>query len=62
MRRAGAGTGSLADAVRDLKIVLIRDALARSSGNRTVAAESLGLHRQSLTRMIRDLDLREIAG
>ena len=51
-----------ADAVRDLKIALIRDALARSSGNRTVAAESLGLHRQSLTRMIRDLDLREIAG
>jgi two-component system response regulator HydG len=51
--------GSLADQVRDLKIRLIRNALEASGGNQRVAAEQLGMHRQSLTRMIRDLGLQE---
>jgi transcriptional regulator with PAS, ATPase and Fis domain len=45
----------LADQVRELKVRLIRRALAESGGNQRVAAEALGLHRQSLTRMLRDL-------
>jgi DNA-binding NtrC family response regulator len=38
---------------------LIRSALAESSGNQRLAAERLGMHRQSLTRMIRDLGLQD---
>ena len=51
----------LADQVRELKIRLIRRALAESGGNQRVAAEALGLHRQSLTRMLRDLGLQDRA-
>ena len=51
--------GSLADQVRDLKIRLIRSALDASGGNQRLAAERLGLLRQSLTRMIRDLGLHD---
>jgi transcriptional regulator with GAF, ATPase, and Fis domain len=50
---------ALAEQVRDLKIRLIRDALAASGGNQRLAAEQLGMHRQSLTRMIRDLGLQD---
>ena len=50
---------SLAEQVRELKVRLIRSALADSSGNQRLAAERLGMHRQSLTRMIRDLGLQE---
>ena len=46
---------SLADEVRQLKVRLIRAALATAGGNHRIAAERLGLHRQSLTRMVRDL-------
>ena len=52
----------LADAVRDLKVAMIRTALERSGGNRTTAAERLGMHRQSLTRMIRDLGIADAEG
>ncbi len=45
--------------MRELKIRLIQTALAESSGNQRIAAERLGMHRQSLTRMIRDLGLQE---
>jgi transcriptional regulator with GAF, ATPase, and Fis domain len=54
---AAATAASLAEQVRDLKVRLIRTALAESSGNQRIAAERLGMHRQSLTRMIRDLGL-----
>ena len=47
----------LADQVRDLKMQLICAALAASGGNQRIAAERLGLHRQSLARMMRDLGL-----
>ena len=58
-REPTAPRGSLADQVRDLKIRLIRSALDASGGNQRLAAERLGLLRQSLTRMIRDLGLHE---
>ena len=50
--------GSLADEVREFKIRAIGDALAASDGNQRIAAEALGMHRQSLTRMIRELGMR----
>jgi DNA-binding NtrC family response regulator len=61
---AAAGTtdllaaGPLADQLRALKIRLIQEALSRAGGNQRVAAELLGMHRQSLTRMIRDIRLQ----
>jgi DNA-binding NtrC family response regulator len=56
---AGATSAALAEQVRELKIRLIQTALAESSGNQRIAAERLGMHRQSLTRMIRDLGLQD---
>jgi transcriptional regulator with GAF, ATPase, and Fis domain len=58
---AGGEVGSLplAELVRRKKIEWIREALARSGGNQRRAAELLGLHRPSLTRMIRELGIRE---
>ena len=56
---AAATSASLAEQVRELKVRLIQTALAESSGNQRIAAERLGMHRQSLTRMIRDLGLQE---
>jgi len=47
----------LSERIRDLKIDLIRAALAESEGNQRRAAERLGLHRQSLNRMIRELGI-----
>jgi len=55
------GTLPLAELVRRKKIEWIREALARSGGNQRVAAELLGLHRPSLTRMIRELGIRDDA-
>jgi transcriptional regulator with GAF, ATPase, and Fis domain len=55
---APAAGGTLEEQVRDFKIREIRAALAASGGNQRIAAERLGLHRQSLMRMLRDLDLR----
>jgi two-component system response regulator HydG len=45
--------------VRRKKIEWIREALERSGGNQRRAAELLGLHRPSLTRMIRELGIRD---
>ena len=47
----------LADRVREFKAECIRSALARNGGNLTKAAAQLGLHRQSLSRMVRDLGI-----
>lgn len=49
----------LAEQVRTFKVRVIRAALDRAGGNQRIAAEALGMHRQSLTRMIRDLGLQE---
>ena len=47
----------LSERVRELKSELIRAALLESEGNQSRAAERLGLHRQSLNRMIRELGI-----
>ena len=52
-----AGVAPLQTLLREYKKALIQDALSRSEGNQRRAAEILGLHRPSLTRMIRDLGL-----
>jgi transcriptional regulator with GAF, ATPase, and Fis domain len=54
---AGAGPG-LAEKVRRYKIRLVTEALESADGNQRRAAEALGLHRPSLSRMIRDLGIR----
>lgn len=56
---AALGTASLQDLLRDYKKSLIEAALKQSDGNQRRAAELLGLHRPSLTRMIKDLGLRD---
>ena len=65
LRRPDSGTsrrvttgGSLADQLRAEKTRLILEALQASGGNQRRAAELLGLHRPSLTRMIKDLGIR----
>jgi transcriptional regulator with GAF, ATPase, and Fis domain len=50
---------SLAESLRRLKVSLIRDALARAGGRQREAAALLGLHAQSLSRMMKELGLRE---
>jgi transcriptional regulator with PAS, ATPase and Fis domain len=45
------------DAVRSFKIELVERALRDADGNRTRAAELLGVHRSNLVRMLRELDL-----
>jgi len=50
------GKASLAELMQRYKTRLIRTALARSGGNQRRAAELLGVHRPSLTRMLRDLN------
>lgn len=49
--------GSYAEAVRAFKLSLVRDALARSGGSRSIAARALGLHPSNLIRMIRELGI-----
>jgi DNA-binding NtrC family response regulator len=48
----------MAELLRAYKIELITRALALAGGSQRRAAELLGLHRPSLTRMIRDLGMR----
>jgi formate hydrogenlyase transcriptional activator len=55
------GALPFAEILRRKKIELIREALAKSGGNHRRAAELLGMHRPSLTRMIRELGIREAA-
>jgi DNA-binding NtrC family response regulator len=55
------GRVPFAELVRRKKIEWIREALERSGGNQRRAAELLGLHRPSLTRMIRELGIRDVA-
>ena len=59
-RFLGAGTSDLryAESLRGFKAHLIGRALREAGGNRTRAAERLGLQRTSLVRMMRDLGLR----
>ena len=52
------GAASLADLMRRYKARLIREALEVSGGNQRLAAARLGMHRPSLTRMIRDLQIQ----
>jgi DNA-binding NtrC family response regulator len=49
--------GSYAEAVRAFKLSLVRGALARSGGSRSIAARALGLHPSNLIRMIRELGI-----
>jgi transcriptional regulator with GAF, ATPase, and Fis domain len=51
------GRASLAELVGRVKVRLITRALELSGGNQRRAAELLGLHRPSLTRMLKELDL-----
>ena len=53
------GDESMADLLTAYKRALIEEALRRSDGNQRKAAEVLGIHRPSLTRMVRDLGLRK---
>ncbi|MDG2051008.1 MAG: sigma 54-interacting transcriptional regulator, partial [Myxococcota bacterium] len=52
------GSASLQDILKLYKRALIESALQRSEGNQSKAAEMLGLHRPSLSRMIRDLGIK----
>ena len=49
--------GSLKSAVERLEAQMIRDSLARHSGNRTRAAEELGLSRLGLRQKMKRLDI-----
>jgi transcriptional regulator with GAF, ATPase, and Fis domain len=53
--RSDLGKASLAELMQRYKARLIRTAMERSGGNQRRAAELLGIHRPSLTRMLRDL-------
>lgn len=48
----------LSQAVRDLQVRMIRDALARTGGNQAQAAKLLGLNRSNLNRMMKELELQ----
>lgn len=55
----GLGRASLPELLRRYKTSLVAEALERSGGNQRKAAELLGIHRPSLTRMLRELGLRD---
>jgi Nif-specific regulatory protein len=50
--------GTYHEAVLQLKRELLRSALDRAQGNQTRAAEALGLQRTYLSRLLRDLGIR----
>lgn len=58
----GLGKASLNELLRRYKTRLVTRALELSGGNQRQAAEMLGIHRPSLTRMVRELGLREATG
>ncbi len=51
--------GTYHEAVLQFKRELLRSALARANGNQTRAAEALGLQRTYLSRLLKDLGIRE---
>jgi DNA-binding NtrC family response regulator len=57
LRAQAVSAESYADVVRSFKASLVERALAEAGGNRTRAAERLGVHRSNLVRMIRELGL-----
>ena len=57
---ASAPTSEFHAAVREAKTQLIRGALAHAKGNHTNAAKRLGLNRNYLHRLIRNLDLHHV--
>jgi two-component system response regulator AtoC len=56
---AGAATGSLKNQVADLERQLIKEALERAGGNRTKAADDLGIYRRLLYAKIKEYGLEE---
>jgi transcriptional regulator with PAS, ATPase and Fis domain len=54
---AGSPCVPLSEQVRNFKIALIKRALRRAGGNQRRAAELLGVHRPTLTRMIKELSI-----
>ncbi len=57
LARGKLGSEPMAALLSSYKKALIEEALRRSDGNQRQAAELLGMHRQSLTRMIKDLGI-----
>jgi len=53
----GTGTGALKNRVAELERQLIREALERAGGNRTKAAEDLGIYRRLLYAKIKEYGL-----
>ena len=58
-RENGNGAGTLKDRVADLERQLIKEALERAGGNRTKAAEELGIYRRLLYAKIKEYGLEE---
>jgi len=56
---AGNGSGTLKNRVADLERQLIKEALERAGGNRTKAAEDLGIYRRLLYAKIKEYGLEE---
>jgi two-component system response regulator AtoC len=56
---AGAAAGSLKNQVADLERQLIKEALERAGGNRTKAADDLGIYRRLLYAKIKEYGLEE---
>ena len=59
---APAAAGTLRERVEQLEIASIREALARSGGNRTRAANALGLSRLGLRKKMQRLGIEEPSG
>jgi len=54
-----AGGLRLSDAIQQMEVDMIRKALRESGGNKTKAAQILGISRKSLFNKIRDYKLQE---